>query len=169
MIIEILRIIWYFLCRRVLIKLSFKNFMNLIGFIDSIRFNYTYKKLNYSHPQTFSEKLNYLKIFYRNNLGSIVADKVRVRAYVKDIIGQKYLIPVIKIYNNASEINFNELPQKFILKTNHGSGWNIICTNKNLLDEQVVKRKFERWLSWNAYYLSREWQCKHINPKTHQH
>mgnify|MGYP001971359802 CR=1 FL=1 len=139
--------------------------MNLLWLIDSIRFNLSYKKLNFSDPQNFSEKLNYLKKFYRNKFANTVADKVRVRSYVKDRIGKKYLVPLIKIYNNASEIDFNELPQKFILKTNHGSGWNIICENKNLLDEQVVKRKFERWLSWNAYYLFREWQYKSINPK----
>lgn len=115
-------------------------------------------------PKTFNEKLNYLKLNDRNPLGPRVADKIAVRSYVKELIGPQYLIPLIGTYKRIEEVPFANLPSRFVLKTNHGSGWNLVCENKDKVDWNSEKRKFNYWLSLNAYYLSREWQYQSIKP-----
>ena len=152
------------LCKTVLIILPDKWFFQLSYFIDHLRFGYKYRPLNLIFPKTFSEKISYLKLHYRHDLGSLVADKVAVREYIKKKIGEEYLIPLLAVYDNASQIIFGDLPQSFVLKTNHGSGWNIVCKNKDLLNKKDAINNLNRWLSWNAYYLSREWQYKNIKP-----
>ncbi len=94
----------------------------------------------------------------------MLADKVLVRDHIKNMIGEKYLIPSLGIYKNAKEIDFEKLPQRFILKTNHGSGWNIICRNKSTFKKKRAIKLLNRWLGFNAYYLSREKQYKIIKP-----
>ncbi|MCB9201609.1 MAG: hypothetical protein H6604_00980 [Flavobacteriales bacterium] len=132
--------------------------------LTHIRLKYKPYKLNLSNPKTFNEHLNYKKLKENYPLGTIVADKVKVRTYIKEKIGEKYLIPIHGIYSSADEVNFKELPKGFALKTNHGSGWNVICQDKEKLDIQATKNKFSKWLKYNAYYLSREWQYKDIQP-----
>ena len=87
-------------------------------------------KPNLDNPKSFNEKIQWLKLYYRDPLITKLADKYTVREYVKEKIGEKYLIPLIDSYNKVEEINFNKLPNKFVLKTNNGAGRNIICKNK---------------------------------------
>ncbi len=121
--------------------------------------------MNFNNPKTFNEKLNFIKFNCRNDLGQMVADKVEVRDYVASSIGEEYLIPIIDIYKSVEEIPFNALPDKFALKTNHGSGWNIICKDKSKLDWERNSNKMRKWLNRNAYFLSREWQYRNIEAK----
>ncbi|MDX1940148.1 MAG: ATP-grasp fold amidoligase family protein [Saprospiraceae bacterium] len=118
--------------------------------------------MDLENPKSFNEKINYLKLHTRYDLASIVADKYRVREYVKGKIGETYLIPLIGIYKKAEDIAFHELPNQFALKTNHGSGWNVICREKSNLNIKRVVKKLNTWLNFNAYYLSREYQYKDI-------
>jgi hypothetical protein len=94
----------------------------------------------------------------------MLADKVLVRPFVANAIGEKYLVPCLGVYKSVDEIDFDALPNRFILKTNHGSGWNMICKDKNTFDRKKAARLFKRWLWFNAYYLSREKQYKNIKP-----
>lgn len=116
-------------------------------------------------PETFNEKLNLLKLSTLPNQASIVADKVAVRDYVENKINSDALIPVIGTYQSADDIDLAKLPNKFAIKVNHGSGWNLICLDKTSLDWNREKKKLNRWLKMNAYYLSREKQYRHIFPK----
>lgn len=160
-----LRIIWYFICKYQLKYIPNKYFINLIGWITHKRFGCSYHWMNINNPKTFNEKINHIKFYKKHKLGQIVADKVLVREYVINTIGEQYLIPLHAIYERASEIEFDKLPNGFALKTNHGSGWNIICTDKSKLNQQQVVKQFDRWLKMNSFYLSREWQYKEIKPK----
>ncbi|MCA0382817.1 MAG: hypothetical protein LCH58_11685 [Bacteroidetes bacterium] len=161
---DFLRHIYYLLCRYVFILLPDKHFHILTTYLTFKRFNAPFYDMNLEQPLSFNEKLNYLKMHHQNPLGTLVADKVAVREYVKEKIGEQYLIPVLGVYNTAAEIPFEQLPEKFVLKTNHGSGWNVVCTNKQTLDIALTRKKFNRWLGYNAFYLSREYQYKNIPP-----
>ena len=123
-----------------------RNLSNIKSKIISQFENQTGYTPSLSNPQTFNEKIQWLKIYYRNNLLTLCADKYRVRRYVKKKIGKKYLIKLIGAFNNVSEIDFNKLPKSFVLKTNHGSGQNIICKNKEELNIKEAKNKLTNWI-----------------------
>ncbi len=156
--------VWYFLCRYIFIILTDTVFFQLVSWITHRRLGVTFSLLNIKDSRSFNEKLNYLKTLPFNEQHTILADKVLVRDFVKDTIGEQYLVPCLGVFKTAEEIDFDLLPNRFILKTNHGSGWNIICRDKTSFDKKRAIRLFKRWLSFNAYYLSREKQYKNIKP-----
>ena len=93
-----------------------------------LEFQFKYKvgyKLNLDNPKTFNEKIQWLKFYYRDPLMTKCADKVEVRNYIKDTVGEQYLVPCLGIYNNSEEIDFDKLPNQFVLKVNWG------CKEKN--------------------------------------
>jgi hypothetical protein len=94
-----------------------------------------------------------------------LADKIEVREYIKEIVGEEYLIPLIGIYNSYKDIDFLKLPKSFVLKANHGSGWNIICHNKLNLDIRKTKIKLKKWYKTNFYYYQGEWAYRNIIPR----
>lgn len=124
-------------------------------------------QLNLDNPQTFNEKIQWLKLYYRNPLMTKCADKIGVREYVSEILGENYLIPLIGIYETPDDIDFDSLPNKFVLKVNWGSGQNIICTDKSSFDIESAKRSLSEWMKPhnNHYYHSFEWAYKDIVPK----
>lgn len=95
--------------------------------------------LNLDNPKKFTEKLQWLKLFDRNPLYPKLVDKYEVRDYVKKLIGEKYLIPCLGVYDNVNEIDFEQLPNQFVLKTTHDSGTVVICKNKKILTYQKQK------------------------------
>lgn len=149
------------------------RFMNgLIGKLipDSlylkIKFRYNIgNNLNLKNPKTFNEKLQWLKLYDHNPKYIDLVDKFAVRKYVSEIIGEKYLIPLLGVYDNVEEINWEELPNQFVLKCTHGSGCNIICTNKKNLDIAKANLKMNKWLKMNWYWYGREWPYKYIKPR----
>ncbi|MCC7532442.1 MAG: glycosyl transferase [Bacteroidia bacterium] len=159
-----IRHLWYIITKLFLIKIPPELHTNLIFFINSIRLKKRFYYQNINNPKTFNEKINFLKLNCRNSLYPILADKVAVRNYVSKVIGDKYLIPVINTFSNVTEINFAELPNAFILKTNHGSGWNTIIKDKKTCDIRKIKKKFSKWLKMDAGILSREWHYSQIKP-----
>ena len=137
---------------------------------DKIYLQWKYKlimnqKLDLNNPQTFNEKLQWLKLYDRKDIYTIMADKYAVREYVKNKIGEEYLIPLLGVYNNFDEINFEELPEKFVIKPNHTSGNVYICTDKNEINYKKLKKQINKWLKRKYYYLHREWPYKNIKPK----
>ena len=134
-------------------------------FVDNHYFSIFGKKVDWENPKTFNEKIQVFKISKESEKLWPYVDKVEVRKYVEKTIGAKYLIPIIGIYNNADEINFDELPNKFVLKANHGSGWNIICKDKITLNWEKTKQTLNSWLVQNFYNRYRERQYKLIKPR----
>lgn len=135
-------------------------------FVNNHYFSIFSEKIDWKNPKTFNEKIQVFKISKEAEMLWPYVDKVEVRKYIKKTIGEEYLIPIIGIYNNANEINFDKLPKKFVLKTNHGSGWNIICNDKSSLDWFKERENVNEWLSKNFYSdYWRERVYKLIKPK----
>lgn len=122
---------------------------------------------NLDAPKTFNEKLQWLKLYYRNPLMTKCADKVAVREYIKEKIGEQYLIPCIGVWDNPNDIDFDKLPDKFVLKVNWGSGQNIIVKDKSKLNIRETRRQLAKWMrpESNHYFMSFEWCYKDIKPK----
>lgn len=139
-------------------------------FWDEFYMKYTYwrffgKKLDLKNPQTFNEKLRWIMLYDRNPLYTLIADKILVREYVEERIGAKHLKNLIGVYENPSDININILPEKFVLKMNHGSHMNIICENKGGFCLTSKRIMINKWKHYNFYNSHREWHYKHILPK----
>lgn len=125
----------------------------------------TNQKLNLDEPKTFNEKLQWLKLYDRNPNYSRYVDKYAVRSYISEVIGEEYLMPLIAVYDSVDEIDWNSLPNRFVLKCTHGSGGNIICTNKEKLNISDAKKKLKKWMKRNWYWLGREWPYKQVKPR----
>lgn len=123
--------------------------------------------LNWDNPQTFNEKLQWLKLYYHNPLITKCADKVEVREYIKEKIGEKYLIPCLGVWDNPDDIDFDKLPDRFVLKVNWGSGQNIIVRDKSQLNIEEAREKLRNWMKpeSNHYFAYLEWCYKDIKPK----
>ena len=123
------------------------------------------KKLNLDNPKTFNEKLQWLKIYDRNPLYVKLVDKYEVRNYIKEKIGEEYLIPLIGVYDKFEDINFGLLPNQFVLKCTHDSGSVFVCKNKEDFNLKEVKKKIKKSLKRNFFYQTREWPYKMVKPK----
>lgn len=125
----------------------------------------TGKELNLDNPQTFNEKIQWMKLYDSTPLKTSLADKYLVRDWIKEKIGEEYLIPLLGVWDKFDDIDFDKLPDKFVLKANHGSAWNIIVTDKNKFDKQDAKKKFDEWLHTNfAFQDGLELHYKDIKP-----
>lgn len=124
-------------------------------------------KIDLDNPKTFNEKINWLKLNYKNPILTKCADKYAVREYVKEKIGEEYLIPLLGVWNSPDEIDFDKLPNQFVLKVNWGCGQNIIVKDKSKLNIEETKQKLRKWIlpESNAYYSGFEWSYKDISPK----
>lgn len=124
------------------------------------------QKLCLTLPSTFNEKLQWLKLYDRNPEYTIMADKYRVREYISSKLGEEYLIPLIGVWNSPDEIDFNKLPDKFVLKCNHNSGLGMcICKDKANLDIKKVKKGLSKGLKQDYYLTGREWPYKNVPRK----
>lgn len=123
------------------------------------------KKLNLDNPVTYFDKINWIKLNDRRPEYTTMVDKYEVKQYVSDIIGEEYVIPTIGVYENSNEIEFDKLPDQFVLKCTHDGGSTIICKEKKTFDIQMAKERLNRYLKRNYYYLSREWPYKDVTPR----
>lgn len=123
------------------------------------------KRLKLNPPVTFNEKLQWLKLYDRNPLYTKLSDKFEVRKYISETIGDNYLIPLLGVWDNFDEINFETLPNQFVLKCTHDSGSIVICKDKKRFDYEKAKKKINKSLKRNYYYIGREWPYKNIKPR----
>ena len=123
------------------------------------------KNLNLKEPLTFNEKLQWLKLYDRNAEYIKMVDKYDAKKYVSDIIGSEYIIPTLGIYSKFEEINFAELPERFVIKCTHDSGGVIICKDKENFDTESARKKINKLLKKNFFYAGREWPYKEIQPR----
>lgn len=154
------RNIWYFFCKYFLSLFPDALYHNVISFIMHLRFKSKFYWLNIKHPHTFSEKLQYLKSHPVSPDEILLADKYEVRDFVRERLGDDYLIPLLGVYDNVDTIDWNLLPKSFVLKLTKGSGYNLICPDKERLDRNQVLRNLKKWMNVNPYYMSRELQYK---------
>ncbi|AOW22020.1 hypothetical protein LPB138_05155 [Urechidicola croceus] len=125
------------------------------------------KELNLDNPKTFNEKIQWLKLNDRTPVHTICADKIAVRDYVKERIGEEYLIPLEKVFSSASELIPENITDEYpvIIKCNHNSGAYTIVKNKEDIDWRNERLKYSNLLKQNYYHQGREWQYKDIEPK----
>lgn len=123
------------------------------------------QKLNLKNPQTFNEKLQWLKLYDRKPIYTTMVDKHEVKKYVADIIGEEYIIPTLGVWDSFDEIDFDALPDQFVLKCTHDSGGLVICKDKSQLNKGSARRKIEKSLKRNYYYNTREWPYKDVKPR----
>jgi len=116
-------------------------------------------------PKGFNEKIVYRMLYHRNELLSLCADKIVVRQYVEEKVSESILIPMITSCSDFSEIDPDTLPEQFVVKANHGSGWIRIVRDKNDVDWNELKRICNGWLKHNFYLRTREWVYDSIAPK----
>lgn len=154
--------------KKVLIYISYKSILNWMPdelYIKLIYYVKMDKKLNINNPQTFNEKLQWLKLYDRRLEYTGLVDKYEVRKYIKNTIGERYLIPLIGVWNKFDDIDFSKLPNQFVLKCTHDSGSVFICNDKSKFDKKAVKKKIQKSLKRNFYYPGREWPYKNIKPR----
>ncbi len=123
------------------------------------------KRINLKHPKTFSEKLQWLKLYDRKPLYNKLVDKYEVKKIVADIIGEKYIIPTIGVWDNVKDIEWDILPKQFVLKCTHDSGSVIICKDKTSFDKEDAIKKLSSWIKRDYYINGREWPYKDVKPR----
>lgn len=123
------------------------------------------KKLNLDNPETFNEKLQWLKLYNRKPEYTKMVDKYEVKKYIADLIGNEYLIPTLGIYDSFDDIDFKKLPNKFVIKCTHDSGSILICKDKSVIDINKAKKQFNKTMKRNFYYFGREWAYKNVKPR----
>lgn len=147
---------WVLLCRR------FSKPEKVIPEIFYRRVGY-YPDL--SNPKSFNEKLQWLKLHDHNPLYTKLVDKAAVKDYVAPIIGEEYIIPTLGVWDRWEDIDFDKLPNQFVLKCTHDSGGLVICKDKRSLDFKAAKKKIKKSLVTNYYYLGYEWPYKDVKPR----
>ena len=124
-----------------------------------------HKKLDISNPMTFNEKIQWLKLYDRRPEYTIMVDKYTAKEYARRIIGERYIIPNLGVWEHFDDIDFDSLPQKFVLKCTHDSGGVVVVRDKEKFDRRLAKKKIEKSLKKNFYYIGREWQYKNVKPR----
>ncbi|MBQ8880916.1 MAG: glycosyl transferase [Oscillospiraceae bacterium] len=125
----------------------------------------TGRKLHLKRPKTYSEKINWLKVYDRNPLYTRLVDKYEVRDYVEKKIGNQYLIPLLGVWDTFEEIDFAALPEKFVLKCTHDFGSVAIVEDKDSMNREEVRKMINDELKYNFYYRGREWAYKDVKPR----
>ncbi len=123
------------------------------------------KELNISEPRTFNEKLQWLKLYDCNPEYTTMVDKYEAKEYVKSIIGSEYIIPTLGVWDNFDDIDFNSLPDQFVLKCTHDSGGLVICKDKSKLNVAAARKKINKSLKHNFFLRGREWPYKNVKPR----
>lgn len=126
----------------------------------------TGKELHLDYPQSFNEKIQWLKIYDHKPEYTVMVDKYLAKKYIANIIGNKYIIPTLGVWDTPEEIDFEQLPDQFVLKCTHNSGLGMcICKDKSELNIEKVKRELYKGLKQKYYYTGREWPYKDVKPR----
>lgn len=133
-------------------------------YINLMYFRHFHRFPNLKDPQTFNEKLQWLKLYDRRSEYTTMVDKYLAKEYVANIIGEEYIIPTIDVWNTIDEIDWDSLPNQFVLKWNHDSGSIVICKDKSKLDKGAAIKILRRNEHSSGYWYGREWPYKNVKP-----
>ena len=122
-------------------------------------------ELDLEHPKTYNEKLQWLKLYDRRPEYTIMVDKYESKLYVAKQIGEQYTISTFGVWNSFDEIDFESLPNQFVLKTTHDCGGVVICKDKSTFDKKAAKKFLEKHLAQQYFYHCREWPYKDVKPR----
>ena len=123
------------------------------------------KRLDLVHPKSFSEKLQWLKLYHKRPEYTKMVDKIEAKKYVASIIGDEYIIPTIATYERVEDVDFDKLPKQFVIKCTHDSGSIVVCKNKNMLDKKKAIKKLAKGLKSNFVSLTREYPYRNVKPR----
>ncbi len=123
------------------------------------------KTLDLDNPKTFNEKLQWLKLNDRKPIYTTMVDKYEAKEYVASIIGKEHIIPTLGIWERFDDIDFSILPNQFVLKCTHDSGGLVICKNKELFNIESARKKINKSLKRQFFYVGREWPYKDVKPR----
>src|SRR5699024_3197946 len=142
----------------------------LINISPVLATKYLYKKrtgrrLNLKSPRNFNEKVNWLKLYWRHPLVAKCGDKYEMREYVKENNCPEILTNIYNVYYDISDIDWNSLPQKFVIKVTNGCGFNIICRDKRKLDINETKNQINKWMNTNYSLKAAEIHYKKMTPR----
>ena len=152
---DLLRSIYWQIIKRLPAKLVI-NIENLL----------TYKRIfNKNNIEFFGEKIQWMKLYGNLEKYTDYADKYKVREYIKEKIGEEYLIPLLGVYDKAEDILYEKLPNKFVIKCNHGSGYNLIVLNKDSINTKKINNKLNKWLKEDYSKIKKENQYQNIKRK----
>lgn len=149
-------------------KLRYYRIMRIVPdrlFVKMVYRAHFGKKLNLSTPDSFNEKLQWLKLNYRDDRMPLLVDKIQVKDYISQVVGKDYVVPTIGFWSNPHEIDWESLPSSFVLKCSHDSGSVIICNDKTRLDKELVCQKLSQHLKTDLFYWGREWPYRSIEPR----
>ncbi len=135
------------------------------GYLKLLFWSRMCRKLDLKHPRTFNEKVQWLKLYDRKPIYTTMVDKFEVKKYVADIIGKEYIIPTLGVWDKFDDINFEKLPNQFVLKCTHDSGGLVICKDKKFFDYDKARQRIEKSMRNNYYLHTREWPYKNIKPR----
>ena len=138
--------------------LTDKQYLKLVGYTKGIKFNF-------EKPTSFNEKLQWLKLYDRKPEYTRMVDKYEAKKYVADKIGEQYVIPTLGVWDKFEDIDFDSLPNQFVLKCTHDSGGLVICRDKSTLNLQFASKKIKKGLKQNYYWSCREWPYKNVKPR----
>ncbi|MBQ7219501.1 MAG: hypothetical protein IJS28_00820 [Synergistaceae bacterium] len=147
------------------------SFLSSLGFYDSLTDEELIRKIykcfmgreiDLDNPQTLCEKLNWLKLYDRRPEYTIMADKYAVKKFVADRIGSEHVVPLLGVWDKFDDIDFDALPEQFVLKCTHDSGGLVVCRDKSSFNKKIARKVIEQSLARNYYFVFREWAYKDI-------
>ncbi len=154
--------------RKVIMYAASKGMLNWMSDESYLKLLYwakVEKKLNLDNPQTFNEKMQWMKLQDRNPERTNLVDKYEAKKYVAEKIGAQYIIPTYGVWDSFDEIDFDSLPSQFVLKCTHDCGGIVICLDKKNFDFKAARKKLNRHLKRNYYWEGREWPYKNVKPR----
>lgn len=154
--------------KRTVLALDRRGYLNCLPdktYLKLMFHTYMGRKLDLKNPKTFSEKLQWLKLYDRNPEYTTMVDKYGVKKYVADRVGEQYIIPTLGVWDRFDDIDFDALPDQFVLKCTHDSGGLVICRDKSKLDMAAARTKIEKSLATDYYLRGREWPYKNVRPR----
>ena len=147
---------------RVLIKLGYYDSLSDEEFLKKVFPKYMGYPLDLENPKTFSEKLQWLKVNYRNPIQTVMVDKHEAKHFIAEHVGSQYIIPTLAVWDSVEDIDFDALPNQFVLKSTHDSGGIVICKDKSSLDFEAAKAKLSASLKRDYSKIAREWAYQNV-------
>lgn len=149
-------------------RLAYRGLLDWMNGEDFLKWEYRYnfgKKLNLEQPVNYTEKLQWLKLYDHRPEYTVMVDKYAVKDYVAKKIGAEYVIPLLGVWERAEDIDFDALPDRFVLKTTHDSGALVICKDKSKLDIPAARERLAKFLKRRYFNQNREWPYKNVPPR----
>ena len=159
------KVFFMFFSRIIFSRLKLWRYLPDRLYLQVFYYNKMGTPLNLDNPITFNEKLQWLKLYDRRPEYSVMVDKYLAKEYVANIIGSQYIIPTLGVWDNVDDIDWNALPEKFVLKCTHDSGDLVICKDKSKLDIEKAKNKLRNGLKNNFWKVGSAWPYSNVKPR----